>query len=264
MGIKIDMANAFDRVNWDFFLQVLSQMGFSSHWCNMISKCISTTSMVVLVNGSPGKFFKPSRGLRQGDHLSPYLFLFCMESLSRYLTHAETHQQIHGSKICKDAPDINHLLFADDCMILCKANLQEYNNLIQIFKEFGQSSGQLINFSKSGIFFSKNTAMDIADNINNTLKVQRINPTIKYLGSHMFTTKSKIQAFKPCVDKLKFRFAGWKTTLSTAGEMTMIQSVTSTTSIYQMNCFKIQKTICNEINAIQRDFFWNKEQDRFK
>ncbi|XP_026378591.1 uncharacterized protein LOC113273032 [Papaver somniferum] len=262
MGIKIDMAKAFDRVNWEFLLQVLSQMGISSHWCNLIFQCISTTSMAVLVNGSPGKLFKTSRGIRPGDPLSPYLFLFCMEALSRYLSHAETHQKIHGIQICKDAPSMNHLLFADECMIFCKANLRECNNLIQIFKEFGQSSGQLINFSKYGIFFSKNTAPDIADNISNTLKVQRINPTDKYLGSPLFTTKSKIQAFRPCIDKLKFKFARWKTTLSTAGKMTMIQSVTSTTSIYQMNCFKIPKTICNEINAIQRDFFWNKEQDK--
>ncbi|XP_026417281.1 uncharacterized protein LOC113312760 [Papaver somniferum] len=99
VGIKIDMAKAFDRVNWDFLLQVLSQMGFSSQWFNLIHQCISTTSMAVLVNGSPGKFFKPSRGLRQGDPLSPYLFLFCMKALSRYLTHAETQQQIHGIKI---------------------------------------------------------------------------------------------------------------------------------------------------------------------
>ncbi|XP_026447095.1 uncharacterized protein LOC113347631 [Papaver somniferum] len=193
MVIKIDMAKAFDRVNWDFLLQVLSQMGISSHWCNLIFQCICTTSMAVLVNGSPGKFFKPSRGLRQGDLLSPYLFLLCMEAL-----------------------------------------------------------------------YSKNTSPDIADNISNTLKVQRINPTDKYLGSPLFTTKSKIQDFKPCVDKLKFRFAGWKTTLSTARKMTMIQSVTSTTSIYHMNFFKIPKPICNDINAIQRDFFWNKEEYKSK
>ncbi|XP_026433772.1 uncharacterized protein LOC113331256 [Papaver somniferum] len=256
------MAKSFDRVNWDLLLQVLSQIGFSPQWCNLIHQCISTTSMVVLVNGSPGKFFKPSRGLRQGDPLSPYLFLFCMESLSRYLTHAETQQQIQGIKICKDAPAINHLLFVDDCMIFCKANMQECNNLIQIFYEFGKSSGKLINFSKFGIFFSKNTAPDIDDNISNTMKVQRINTYDKYLRSPLFTTKSKIQAFNLCVYKLKFRFAGWKTNLSTAGKMTVIQSVTSTSSIYQMNCFKIPKTTCNEINAIQRDFFWNKEQDK--
>ncbi|XP_026428333.1 uncharacterized protein LOC113324228 [Papaver somniferum] len=223
MGITIDMAKAFDRVNWGFLLQVLSQMGFSPQWCNLIHQCISTTSMAVIVNGSPRKFFKPSRGLRQGYPLSLYLFLFCMEALPRYLTHAETQHQIQGIKICRDAPAINHLLFADECMVFCKANMQECNNLIQIFQEFGQSSGQLINFSKSGIFFSKNTAPEIADNISNTMKVQRINTSEKYLGSQLFTTKSKIQAFKPCVDNLKFRFAGWKTNLSTAGKMTMIQ-----------------------------------------
>ncbi|XP_026438275.1 uncharacterized protein LOC113336817 [Papaver somniferum] len=264
MGIKIDMAKAFDRVNSEFLMQVMQQMGFSTQWCNLVHQCISTTTMVVLVNGSPGKFFKPTRGLGQGDPLSPYLFLFCMEALSRYLTAAEAEGLIHGTKICSEAPNINHLVFADDCMIFCKANLEECNNLIKIFQDFGHSSGQLINFSKSGIFFSKNTDPSIADSISDTMKVQRIDTSDKYLGSPLFTNRSKIQAFKPGVNKLKLRLAGWKSTLSTAGKVTMIKTITSTSNIYQMNCFKLLKGTCKEINNIQRNFFWNKDQDKPK
>ncbi|XP_026437835.1 uncharacterized protein LOC113336058 [Papaver somniferum] len=162
--------------------------------------------------------FIHGRGLRQGDPLSPYLFLFCMEALSRYLTNAESQGLIHGTKVCSEALAINHLLFADDCMIFCKANMEECNNLIKIFQEFGHSFGQLINFSKSGIFFSKNTAPSIADNISDAIKVQRINTSDKYLRSPLFTNRSKIQDFKPCIEKLKFRLAGWKSTLSIAGK----------------------------------------------
>ncbi|XP_026429155.1 uncharacterized protein LOC113325150 [Papaver somniferum] len=258
MGIKIDMAKAFDRVNVEFLLQVMEKMGFRSQWCNLIHQCISTTHLVVLYNGSPGKFFKPIRGLRQGDPLSHYLFLFCMEALSRYLTNAESQVLIHGTKVCSRASAINHLQFVDDCMIFCKANMVKCNNLIKIFQDFGQSSWQLIKFPKSGIFFSKHTIPSIADSISNTMKVQRINTADKYLGSPLFTNRSKIQAFKPCVDKLKFRLAGWKSTLSTAGKVTMIQTVTSTSTIYQMNYFKIPKGTCKEINDIQKNFFGTK------
>ncbi|XP_026458663.1 uncharacterized protein LOC113359205 [Papaver somniferum] len=264
MHIKIDMDKAFGRVNLESLIKVMTQMGFSTQWCNLIHQFISTTNLVVLVNSSPGNFFKPTRGLRQGNPLSPYLLLFCMETLSRYLIYAESQGLIHGTKIWNEAPTINHLLFADDCMIFCKANMEECNNLINIFQDFGQSCGQLINFAKSGIFFSKNTDPDIADNISDVMHVQRINITDKYLGSPLFTNRSKVQTFKPCVDKLKHRLAGWKTNLSTAGKVTMIQTVTSTLSIYQMNCFNITNDTCKEIHVIQRDFFWNKEKDKSK
>ncbi|XP_026428607.1 uncharacterized protein LOC113324500 [Papaver somniferum] len=104
--------------------------------------------------------------------------------------------------------------------------------------------------------------MEIA--ISEGMQVQRISSTDKYLGSPLFTNRSKIQAFKPCVDKLRQRFAGWKTNLSTAGKVALIQTVTYTSSVYQINCFKIPKGTCKELNAIQRDFFWNKEQDKSK
>ncbi|XP_026397136.1 uncharacterized protein LOC113291867 [Papaver somniferum] len=139
------------------------QIGFSTQWCNLILQCISTTNLVVLVNGSPGKFCKPSRGLIQGDPLSSYLFLLCTEALSRYLIHAESQSLIHGIILCSDAPSISHLLFSDDCMIFCKANMKECHNLIKIFQDFSQTSRKMINFAKSGIFFSKYNAPDIDD-----------------------------------------------------------------------------------------------------
>ncbi|XP_026385041.1 uncharacterized protein LOC113280657 [Papaver somniferum] len=230
----------------------------------LIHQRISTREMAVLVNGSPGEFFKPSRGLRQEDPLFPYLFLLCMESLSRNLMQAGHDGFIHGISICIDAPSSNHLLFADDFLVLCKANMQECTNLINIFNSFIASSGQMINFSKSSIFFSKNTDPAIANNIRNFMQVQKIDSKDNYLGSPLFTNKRKIQAFKPCIDKLKFRLAGWKSeNLSPIHIVTMISSVTSTSTIYQMNCPRFLRT-CQEINKLQRNFLWKKDPEKPK
>ncbi|XP_026435838.1 uncharacterized protein LOC113333628 [Papaver somniferum] len=157
MRIKIDMAKAFDRFDWNFLHIILINIGFNNDWCKKIMQCISTIFAAVLINGSPDTFFNPSRGLRQGDPLSLYLFLFCMEALSGTLIHAEELGSISGIKICKDAPSINHLLFADDCMVFCKANKAEARNLKDILNIFGDTSGQLINFNNYRDFFSKNT-----------------------------------------------------------------------------------------------------------
>ncbi|XP_026399311.1 uncharacterized protein LOC113295170 [Papaver somniferum] len=259
MRIKIDMAKAFDRVYWKFLIIIMGKIGFNSDWCNKIMQCISTTSTVVLINGSPDKFFNPSRGLRQGDPLSSYLFLFCMEALSRTYSHVEDLGIISGVQICKNAPFINHLLFTDDCMVFCKANLSEAQNLKDILNLFGNTSGQLINFSKSGVFFSKNTDPALMPNICNLLGVQALPINDKYLGSPLFTHKIKIQSFKPGVEKMKINLSSWKNSpLNPAGREVVIKSVTSTASIYQMNCFRIPKQICQDMNKLQRDFFWGK------
>ncbi|XP_026396703.1 uncharacterized protein LOC113291381 [Papaver somniferum] len=138
VGLKIDMAKAFDRVDWSFLMEVMKQKGRTSDKrCNLIQQCISTTNLVVLVNGAPRKKFKPSRGLKQRDPLSPYLFLFYREALSRSMVHAEQLGLFHGIQICPKAPPISHLLFAEIAWSSIKMNLiiTKSSGCLQQFQE---------------------------------------------------------------------------------------------------------------------------------
>ncbi|XP_026378414.1 uncharacterized protein LOC113272831 [Papaver somniferum] len=162
-----------------------------------------------------------------------------------------------GIKICKVAPSISHLLFADDCMIFCKANLIEAQNIMKNLQLFGSTSGQLINFNKSGVFFSKNTNPSLIPKISGSMGVQVLQLDDKYLGSPLFTHRSKISSFKPGVEKMKLRLSGWKyVPLNPEGREVLIKSVTSSACIYQMNCFKVPKKTCKDLDKLQRDFFW--------
>lgn len=259
MGIKIDMSKAFDRVEWSFLIQILKKIGFSKKWCNLIHECISTTTLAVLINGSPTGFFKPTRGLRQGDPISPYLFLFCMEALSRTIMNAEHLEKIKGIKITPSAPTISHLLFADDCLIFCDANVTTSQKLVQLFTDFGTASGQLINLSKSGVFFSTKTTHNIRKEVTNVLGVQAIPLNDKYLGSPLFTNKSKIKSFEPLIEKMKNRLLSWdRKDIYTAGRTVIVKNVASSLCVYQMNCFKIPVKICKTITKLQRNFWWGK------
>ena len=77
IAIKVDLQKAYDQVNWDFLKTVLTNFGFPNIFIKWVMECVTTTSLSVLVNGGKSNFFHPSRGLRQGDPLSPYLFILC-------------------------------------------------------------------------------------------------------------------------------------------------------------------------------------------
>ena len=122
---KLDMEKAYDHIRWDFLMQMLEKMGFGSKWIRWINWCISTASFSVMINGSPSGFFRSSRGLRQGDTLSPYLVVIGMEVLSCLLKRAVEGNFISGCRFGgRDGGEIvvSHLLYADDTIIFCEAN----------------------------------------------------------------------------------------------------------------------------------------------
>ena len=141
IGMKLDMTKTYDRVEWNFLVEVLKSMGFPSMWPDLIWRCISTTSFSVLLNGIPCKSFKPTRGLRQGHPLSPYLFILCVEVFSGLLISAQNRKAIHGIKVARNAPEITHLFFADDSIIFFKASDQDIKEVKEILQSYQLASG---------------------------------------------------------------------------------------------------------------------------
>ncbi|XP_026440083.1 uncharacterized protein LOC113338903 [Papaver somniferum] len=131
------------------------EIGWLALKLDMSKSFDSTTTLLVILNGSPCDDFSPSRGIRQGDPLSPYLFILVMEFLSRQLSTAQMDKTIKGIKLAALSPAINHLLFADGCLIFSQANLSSVNNLLELLQNFSTQSGQVINFEKSAVHFSK-------------------------------------------------------------------------------------------------------------
>jgi hypothetical protein len=144
---KIDLEKAYDHVNWDFLLYMLRRCGFGEKWCTWIAHCMSSVRFSVLINGSPYGFFSSSQGLRQGDPLSPLLFVFVMEALSRMISTVVSGGLLEGFKV-GDA-DFLHLLFADDTLIFCSAHSSQLRNLRSLFLLFGEVvEGLFPNFSR--------------------------------------------------------------------------------------------------------------------
>ena len=124
IALKLDMEKAYDRVELNFLFEALKKLGFHETWISWIRQCVTTVSYSIIVNDEVYGLFTPSRGLRQGDPLSPYLFLICTEILTRALREAQNKKKSGiGFKIAPRAKKLLCLLFAYDSLLFCKTNL---------------------------------------------------------------------------------------------------------------------------------------------
>jgi len=135
-------------------------MGFEEKWIALVMKCVKSVSYSVLVNGVPYGNILPSRGLRQGDPLSPYLFLIAAEGLSSLLSRAALDNRLTGVSIFVGGYRLSHLFFPDDSLLFCRATAEEWENLSLVLKLYERASGQQLNAAKTSIFFSKNTSLE--------------------------------------------------------------------------------------------------------
>jgi len=116
----------------------------------------------------------PSRGLRQGDPLSPYLFILVVEGLSTLIHKAVNRGDIHGIQVSPSAPVVSHLLFANECFLFCRANVVEAQRLLTILKTFEAASGQEINLSKSEVFLCRNMSGAAQEDFSHIIGVQHV------------------------------------------------------------------------------------------
>ncbi|CAK8534612.1 unnamed protein product [Lathyrus sativus] len=142
MELKLDMAKAYDRLEWPFIREVLSSMGFPPQFMNLVMRCVTTVSYRILVNGQPSSSFQPERGIRQGDPLSPYLCILCANILSGLLKVEVPNKGIHGVQVARSAPVILHLSFDDDSLLFARANAKEADCLLGVLRKYQAVSGQ--------------------------------------------------------------------------------------------------------------------------
>ena len=169
MALKLDMSKAYDRVEWCFLEKLMRKMGFHERWINLTMICVKTVTYSILVNGEPRGLIHPSRGIRQGDPLPPFLFLLCTEGLNGLIKQAKVNGDIHGFSLCRRGPKLTHLLFTDDSLLFCRATVEECGHVLDILKNYEKASGQKVNGGKTSLFFSKSIPNETKSSIKQAL-----------------------------------------------------------------------------------------------
>ena len=183
-------------------------------------------SFSILINWKPYGNIKPSRWLRQGDPLSPYLFLLCAEGFTSLLAKAEMDRHIKGLSICKGAPTISNLMFVDDSILFCCATLGEVEVINEVLQIYANASSQCINMEKSSIYFSSNTQGNQREEIVSLLGVKEVERFEYYLGLPTLVGRAKYQTFHFLKDKVWKKLQGWKgIMLSRTGKEVLIKAI---------------------------------------
>jgi len=149
--VKLDFEKAYDSVSWEFLFYIMRILGFCEKWIQWIRACLESASVSVLVNGSPTKEFKPSRGLRQGDPMTPFLFLIVAQGLAGLVNEAIRKNLLSGIKVGGKKVDVNLLQFDDNTLFVCESKVQNIICIKAILRCFELSSGLRVNYHKSKI-----------------------------------------------------------------------------------------------------------------
>ena len=216
MALKLDMSKAYDKVERAYLENIMDRLGFHPRWRRLMMQCITSVTYSIRINGKQSGQIIPSRGLRQDDPLSPYLFLLCVEGLSALIKKAGSNGTMEGVFVYRGGPSLSHLFFIDDSIIFRKATIEECEALQKVLLVYEQASGQQLNRAKISLFFSSNTTKD---EIKSRFGAQMIRQHEMYLGLPFLVGRNKKNTFKEVKDKLAKKLAGWKEKLlSKAGK----------------------------------------------
>ncbi|CAJ2656345.1 unnamed protein product [Trifolium pratense] len=224
--LKVDFERAYDTVNWNFLEYMMRRMGFAQRWLKWMRACIFTSFMSVLVNGSPTADFVVGKGLRQGDPLSPFLFLIVAEGLTRLMQKAVDNGNYHGFKVHDDL-QFHTLQFADDTVLVGEGKWENLWSLKTVLRSFELVSGLKVNFYKSKLY-----GINLDDNFlsaaSSFLHCEVESIPFRFLGIPVGANPRRKVTWNPIVEAMKKRLNTWSgRNLSFGGRVTLINSILS-------------------------------------
>jgi hypothetical protein len=241
-------------VSWSFLLEVLQHLGFGLPWCNLVSNLLSTSSTRILVNGEPGEILQNQRGLRQGDPLSPMLFILVMDVLNSLFAKAGNEGLLQPLSRRMAGQRVS--LYADDVALFIKPIEEELQITRDILRVFGEASGLQTNIQKSNII-PISCAEDSLTTIQDILPCTISEFPCKYLGLPLSNKKLRKRDLMPWIEKIADKLPCWKAALmNKAGRATLVQAVLSAMPVHLLIAINVPKWFIKAVDKIRRGFLW--------
>lgn len=256
IALKIDIKKAFDTIDWNFLLKVLHTFGFEPKFTKWIAVILQSAKLSIAVNGNAAGFFSCSRGVRQGDPLSPLLFCLAEEVLSRGITSLVSRGELNLMAGPRGTHVPSHVLYTDDVMIFCKGTQQNLHSLMDLFRRYGEVLGQVINPNKS-TFYSGGLSANRQAGIANALGFSVGKLPFTYLGVPLFQGKPRRVHLQPIADRIKSKLAGWKASLlSIMRRVQLVKSIIHSMLIYSFHVYAWPVSLVKQVDNWTRNFIW--------
>nr|GEW35765.1 hypothetical protein [Tanacetum cinerariifolium] len=254
MAFKVDFEKAFNSLSWKYLDEIMGKFGFGCKWRNWISGRLMNSRASILVNGSPTNEFVMQKGLRQGDPMSPFLFILAMEGLHALISKAKSLGLYKGVNIGCGSMNISHLLYADDVTFVGDWDQSNAYNLISILRCFYLVSGLKININKSKII-GVNVPKDDINNMADVLGCGIEKISMIYLGVPVGGNMKRCENWKPIVQKFVAKMSHWKAKiLSVGGRLSLIKAVLGNMPTYYMSLYWMPITIQNQLESMRNHF----------
>jgi hypothetical protein len=264
-AVKVDLTKAYDRLSWKFIYDTLLEVGYPMEWINVVMTSVTSVRTNVKWNGDRAEYFHPQRGIRQGDPISPYLFVICMDKLSHLITHCVQEGEWKPMRAGRNGPLISHLMFADDLILFAEANPTQMRFVLNTLNQFCQLSGQQVSHEKTSIMFSRNVCSQMREELTMLSGFNEASSLGKHLGVPLVGRAPKKSDYNYLINQVKTKLSAWKAKqLSFAGRITLSKAVIEAIPIYPMMTNCIPKGCLNELQKIQRAFIWGDENGNRK
>jgi len=247
--LKVDIRKTFDTVCWDFVLKLLEAQNFPPLFISWIKECISSPRFSIAINGELAGFFEGMKGLRQGDCISPYLFIMVMEVLSRMLDKGTEQGKFSAHPLCL-SPRLTHLAFADDLLVFSDGSHSSLLGISEILRLFHSFSGLDMNPAKSELFLGGFDDVE-AIMVSDLLEVRLDSFPTRYLGLPLNPTKLSLATLQPFLQKITGHLHSWTTKfLSYAGKIRLIVSVIYGKVNFWSQVFVLSKGFYKKVDAL--------------
>ena len=262
--LKLDYENAYDRVSWSFLEDMLKSRNFGPIWVSWIKQIVEGGSVCVRINDENSCFFKPGKGLRQGDPISPLLFNLVADVFSRMLMKAARQGLISGLLPQVVEGGIISLQYTNDTLLFLENNIEKASTLKWFLVCFEQMSGMKINYDKSDLL----TIGMSDDDTNDFAKLfccKKSDFPIKYLGVPLHYSKLKRVDLQQVIDRIIKRIAGWRgRLLSYDGRLTLLRACLASIPIYLLSMIKFPRWAVDMINTHMGHFLWDNTEEKHR
>ncbi|XP_057811497.1 uncharacterized protein LOC131025722 [Salvia miltiorrhiza] len=257
MACKVDIKKSFDTLNWRFIRCAMEAMGFDQRFLDWLSTIFGSARLSILYNGQLFGYFACSRGVRQGDPLSPIIFGIAEDVLSCMFLKAVEDNCLTPMKMSRASVFPSHLLYADDILLFCKATTKNARMIRNILQRYGELSGQVCSQEKSHIFYAKGVPLSYQRQIGRILHFRVGQLPFIYLGAPLFVGRPKAIHLAAIKDRIINKFSRWKgSQVSIAGRICLVRSVIQSSIVHTMMLYKWPSSLLKELDRSCRNFIW--------